>query len=69
MRELLSQQFSSSTLMDGESIVRSEKPLELPEDDQDLQQELRKLEELRKLQVLAIPATFCWVEVHALDPE
>ena len=72
MRELLSQQFSSSTLMDGEAIVRSEKPLAMPEDDLDLQAQLHRLEELRKLQVLAVPATSCWVDVvgrHVFNPE
>ena len=45
-RHLLSQQFSSSTLMDGVALVKSEAGLSLPSDDEALDEELQHLEVL-----------------------
>ena len=46
VRELGSKQFSASTLMEGEGLVKSECGIHMPEDDADLQLELAKLQEL-----------------------
>ena len=46
VRELVSKQFSASTLMDGEGLVKMEHGMHVPEDDADLQRELAKLREL-----------------------
>ena len=45
-RHLLSQQFSSSTLMDGVALIKSEPGLTLPSDDEDLDAELEHLQAL-----------------------
>lgn len=44
-RPLLSQQFSTSTLMDGEAIVKNEFPLNVPADDAALEEELRQMQD------------------------